>query len=82
MKRKTNRSHKIAGPPIKPKIYNLKVFNLQDPLDNIPLSRNEIQSILLPNTETLTLQFLQKKTKVLTLLSDNLNIGTIIKQNQ
>ena len=34
-------------------------FNLQDPLDNIPLSRTEIESIFLLATEKMALELLE-----------------------
>ena len=37
-----------------------KVLNLLDPLDTIPLSKTEIETIFLPPTERISLEFLQK----------------------
>ena len=51
----------LSGPPYSDtKITINNVFNLHDPLDNIPLSKLEIKNIFLPNTDKLTLELLQK----------------------
>ena len=51
----------MPGPPKSNQKFTInKIFNLQDPLDDIPLSEKEIQNIFLPSTETLTLQLLRK----------------------
>ena len=41
-------------------IQKNNVFNLREPLDTIPLSKIEIESIFLPTTEKATLTILQK----------------------
>ena len=60
-KGKPNRNHTFAGPPkFKLKIYFNKMINLPiDPLDNLPLSKNQIQIIFLPNTSDDTIFFTQ-----------------------
>ena len=60
----------LSGPPINDSKYTInlclilksvfEVFDLHDPLDTIPLSKIEIESIFLPPTEKITLQLLQK----------------------
>ena len=51
----------LSGPPDTDRKYTIhQVFNLHDPLDNIPLSKLEIEKIFLPNTEKLTIELLQK----------------------
>ena len=53
----------LSGPPNNVSKYTKNhVFNLHDPLDNIPLSKLEIENIFLPNTEKLTLELLKKHT--------------------
>ena len=37
-----------------------QVFNLQDPLDTMPISKIEIENIFVPIIEELTLELLQK----------------------
>ena len=42
----------LSGPPDTDTKNTInQVFNLHDPLDNIPLSKLEIENIFLPNTE-------------------------------
>ena len=61
----------LSGPPNNVSKYTKNhVFNLHDPLDNIPLSKLEIENIFLPNTEKLTLELL-KITKILTQSLEN-----------
>ena len=51
----------LSGPPDTDKKYTInQVFNLQDPFDNIPLSKLETDNIFLLNTEKLTIELLQK----------------------
>ena len=51
----------LSGPPINDSNYSInQVFDLHDPLDTIPLSKIEVESIFLPPTEKFTLQLLQK----------------------
>ena len=47
-------SKNLSRPPDLNSKFTKKVSNLQDPLDNIPLSKNENQNIVLPITETIT----------------------------
>ena len=55
---------KLSGPPDTDSKYTInQVFDLHDPLDNISLSKIEIENISLPNTEKLTIGMLQKYTK-------------------
>ena len=57
----------LSGPTDNDSNYTINHFLiLHDPLDNIPLSKLETENIFLPNTEKLTLELLQKKTKILT----------------
>ena len=51
-----NRTH----PELKRKTFFNKMINLQNPLDKIPLSKNQTQIIFLPNTEAMTLQLIHK----------------------
>ena len=52
---------KLSGPPDTDSKNTINQnFNLHDSLDNIPLSKLEIENIFLPNTEKLTLELLQK----------------------
>ena len=52
---------KISGPPNNDSKYTINhVFNLQDPLDTIPLSKIQIENVFLPITEKITLELLQK----------------------
>ena len=51
----------FSGPPESIQKYTInEIFHLKDTLDNISLSKNEIQFIVLPDTAKLTLQSLQK----------------------
>ena len=51
----------LSGPPINDSKYTLnQVFDLDDPLDTIPLSKLEVENIFRPPTEKITLQLLQK----------------------
>ena len=50
----------LSEPPENDTKYINQVFILHDPLNNIPLSKLEIEKIFLPNTEKLTLELLQK----------------------
>ena len=72
---------KLSGPPDLDSKHTInQVFIFQDPLDNISLSKREIENIFLPVTEKITLKLLQKH-KTLTLSLDNSNLGTNMKQN-
>ena len=60
---KENSTDKInlSGPPLNNAKYTInQVFDLQDPLDTIPLSKIEVENIFLPPIEKITLQLLQK----------------------
>ena len=49
---------KLSGPQTNNSKYTInQVFNLNDPLDTIPLSKLEIDNIFLPPTEKITLNF-------------------------
>ena len=51
----------LSGPQIKDSNYTInQVFNLQDPLDTITLSKLEIENIFLPPTEKITLELLKQ----------------------
>ena len=51
----------LSGPLPNDSKYTInQVFNLHDPLDTVPLSKIEIENILLPTTEKITLELLQK----------------------
>ena len=51
----------LSGPPDTDSEYTInQVFNLHDTLDNIPLSKLQIENIFLPNTKKLTREPLQK----------------------
>ena len=51
----------LSGPPDIDSKYTMnQVFNLHDPLGNIPLSKIKTEKIFLPNTEKLTHELLQK----------------------
>ena len=51
----------LSGQLLKDSKYTMnQVFNLDDPLDTIPLSKIEKENIFLPATEKITLEFLQK----------------------
>ena len=63
----------MSGPrESNPKNAIIKIFNLQDTLDNIPLSKNEIQVISLPSTAKFKLQLLQNYQ----------NLDPVIKQSK
>ena len=42
------------------KYTKIQVFNLHDPLDTIPLAKQEVEKNFLPTTEKVTLELLQK----------------------
>ena len=70
---KENSTDKInlSGPPLNNAKYTInQVFDLQDPLDTIPLSKIEVEKIFLPAIEKITLQLLQK----------NQNFDPVIRQ--
>ena len=48
-----------SPPDLNPKNTIKRVSNMQEPLDNTPLSKNEIKNIFLPIKETMTLKLLQ-----------------------
>ena len=72
---------KLSGPADLDSKHTInQIFVFHDPLDNLSLSKREIESIFLPVTEKITLKLLQKH-KTLTFSLDNSNLGTNIKQN-
>ena len=72
----------LSGPLPNDLKYTMnQVFNLHDPLDTIPLSKLEVESIFYYQQRQLHYNY-YKNFKTLTLLLDNSNYETNIKRNQ
>ena len=72
----------LSGPPTNDLKYTVnQFFDLHDPLDTIPLSKLEVEKIFYHQEKQLHYNYC-KNTKILTLLLDNSNHGTNIKQSQ
>ena len=72
---------KLSRPPdLDPNYTIIQVFNLHDPLDNIPLSKRKLK-IFIEEPQRKRHWNCNKNIKTLNQSLDNLNLGTFIKHN-